>query len=208
MNQEQATTSAIAYAAVNNQDEMVAILSRNGVIVPTETLTLKMLIELIVNALAESRSFQNDFAAYADSMAERFSNSNGFDFTKSVPQKINVQPKQMNLNVTAPKAQVQRSVTTPTSTGSDVNWGKIAADALKIGFGWLQGRQQVTAANALAQAEADKLEAERLRTEGSSNTFAQQIALGRLSTTRVIVFGLIGVAVIGTAIYFFTRKKA
>jgi peptidoglycan hydrolase-like protein with peptidoglycan-binding domain len=32
-------------------------------------------------------------------------------------EKINVQPKQMNLNVTAPKAQVQRSVTTPTSTG-------------------------------------------------------------------------------------------
>jgi len=60
----------------------------------------------------------------------------------------------------------------------------------------------------LAQAEADKLESERLKEEGSSNRFAQQIALGRLSTTRVIVFGLIGVAVIGTAIYFFTRKKA
>jgi hypothetical protein len=191
MNQEQATTSAIAYAAVNNQDEMVAILSRNGVIVPTETLTVKMLIELIVNALAESRSFQNDFAAYADSMAERFSNSNGFDFTKSVTK----------VGPTLADGSFK-------STGSDVNWGKVAADAFKIGFGWLQGRQQVTAANALAQAEADRLEAERLRTEGSSNTFAQQIALGRLSTTRVIVFGLIGVAVIGTAIYFFTRKKA
>lgn len=192
MNQEQATTSAIAYAAVNNQDEMVAILSRNGVIVPTETLTLKMLIELIVNALAESRSFQNDFAAYADSMAERFSNSNGFDFTKSVPPKVGPRLADGSFK----------------SGGSDVNWGQYAADALKIGFGWLQGKQQVTAANALAQAEADRLEAERLRAEGSSNTFAQQIALGRLSTTRVIVFGLIGVAVIGTAIYFFTRKKA
>jgi hypothetical protein len=191
MTQEQATASAIAYAAVNNQDEMVAILSRNGVIVPTETLTLKMLIELIVNALAESRSFQNDFAAYADSMAERFSNSNGFDFTKSVTK----------VGPTLADGSFK-------STGSDVNWGKYAADALKIGFGWLQGRQQVTAANALAQAEADRLEAERIKAEGSGNIFAQQIALGRLSTTRVVVFGLIGVALIGTAIYFFTRKKS
>jgi hypothetical protein len=184
MNQEQATTSAIAYAAVNNQDEMVAILSRNGVIVPTETLTLKMLIELIVNALAESRSFQNDFLNYLSGQAQMFSSVEGY----------------------GPVMQ-DGSFKSGGSEGKG-NWGKYVADAVKIGFGWLQGRQQVTAANALAQAEADRLEAERLRTEGSSNTFAQQIALGRLSTTRVIVFGLIGVAVIGTAIYFFTRKKA
>jgi hypothetical protein len=180
MNHEQATTSVIAYAAVNNQDEMVAILSRNGVIVPTETLTTKMLIELMVNALAESRSFQNDFLEWAASQSDSFD------------------------NFTGPLMQDGSAV----SGGDKPAWGKYAADLAKIGFSWLQGRQQVTAANAIAQAEADRLEAERIRSEGSSNTFAQQIALGRLSTTRVIVFGLIGVAVIGTAIYFFTRKKA
>jgi hypothetical protein len=175
MNQEQALTSAIAYAAVNNQDQMVAILSRNGVIVPTETLTTKMLIELIVNGLAESRSFQNDFATWAGSQTQSFGNAAG---------------------------------TGGSSGKGDVDWGKAAADAAKAFGSYLQGRQQVIAANALAEAEANKLEAERLKEEGSGNRFAQQIALGRLSTTRVIVFGLIGVAVIGTAIYFFTRKKA
>jgi hypothetical protein len=180
MTQEQATTSAIAYAAVNNQDEMVAILSRNGVIVPTETLTLKMLIELIVNALAESRSFQNDFLAWAASQDDSFN------------------------KFTGPLMQDGSAV----SGGDKPDYGKYVADAVKIGFGWLQGRQQVTAAEALAKAEADKLEAERIKAEGSGNIFAQQIALGRLSTTRVVVFGLIGLAVIGTAIYFFTRKKA
>jgi hypothetical protein len=182
MNQEQALTYAIAYAAVNNQDEMVAILSRNGVIVPTETLNTKMLIELIVNGLAESRSFQNDFATWAGSQTQSFGNANGYGPTL----------KDGSFK----------------SGGDGFDWGKFAADAAK-GFGsYIQGRQQVIAANALSQAEADRLERIRLEEGGSSNRFAQQIALGRLSTTRVIVFGLIGVAVIGTAIYFFTRKKA
>jgi len=182
MNQEQAISSAIAYAAVNNPDEMVGILSRNGVIVPTETLNSRMLAGLMVNGLAESRSIQNDFLNYLSAQAEMFS------------------------NVTGPVMQ-DGSFLSGGSEGK-TNWGKYAADLIKGGFQIFQGVQNRKTAQDLAQAEADRLEAERLRAEGSSNTFAQQIALGRLSTTRVIVFGLIGVAVIGTAIYFFTRKKA
>ena len=185
MNQEQAISSAIAYAAVNNPDEMVAILSRNGVIVPTETLNTRMLVGLLVNGLAESRSLQNDFLKYLGSQAEMFSNSNG-----------QVGPVMQD-----------GSFESGGSKGK-TDWGKYAADLIKGGFQIFQGVQNRKTAQDLAQAEADRLEAERLRSEGSSNTFAQQIALGRLSTTRVIVFGLIGVAVIGTAIYFFTRKKA
>ena len=185
MNQEQAISSAIAYAAVNNPDEMVAILSRNGVIVPTETLNTRMLVGLLVNGLAESRSLQNDFLKYLGSQAEMFSNSNG-----------QVGPVMQD-----------GSFESGGSKGK-TDWGKYAADLIKGGFQIFQGVQNRKTAQDLAQAEADRLESERLRGEGSSNTFAQQIALGRLSTTRVIVFGLIGVAVIGTAIYFFTRKKA
>lgn len=182
MNQQQALSSAIAYAAVNNPDEMVAILSRNGVIVPTETLNTRMLVGLLVNGLAESRSLQNDFLKYLSSQAEMFS------------------------NVVGP---VMQDGSFTSGGGKDkINWGKLAADAVAAGASIFQGVQNRKTAQDLAQAEADRLESERLRAEGSSNTFAQQIALGRLSTTRVIVFGLIGVAVIGTAIYFFTRKKA
>lgn len=193
MTQEQALSSAIAYAAVNNPDEMVAILSRNGVIVPTETLNTRMLVGLLVNGLAESRSLQNDFLKYLGSQAEMFSNSNGFDFTKSVAK---VGP-----------TLADGSFESGGSKGN-VNYGKLLGDLFNSGVQIFQGVQNRKTAQDLAQAEADRLEAERLRAEGSSNTFAQQIALGRLSTTRVIVFGLIGVAVIGTAIYFFTRKKA
>jgi hypothetical protein len=193
MNQEQAISSAIAFAVVNNPDEMVGILSRNGVIVPTETLNTRMLVGLMVNGLAESRSIQNDFLKYLGAQAEMFSNSNGFDFRTSAT----------NVGATMQDG----SFLSGGSEGKE-NWGKYAADLIKGGFQIFQGVQNRKTAQDLAQAEADRLEAERLRGEGSSKTFAQQIALGRLSTTRVIVFGLIGVAVIGTAIYFFTRKKA
>jgi hypothetical protein len=184
MNQEQAISSAIAFAAVNNPDEMVAILSRNGVIVPTETLNTRMLVGLMVNGLAESRSLQNDFLKYLGAQAEMFSNVEGY----------------------GPVMQ-DGSFTSGGSKGK-INYGKILADLYNGGAQIFQSVQNRKTAQDLAQAEADRLESERLRAEGSSNTFAQQIALGRLSTTRVIVFGLIGVAVIGTAIYFFTRKKA
>ena len=198
MNQQQALSSLIAYAAVNNPEEMVAILSRNGVIVPTETLNTRMLVGLLVNGLSESRSLQNDFLKYLGAQAEMFSNSNGlFDFTKSY-------------------SAVDTAVGPTLADGSfksggdkgKINYGKLAADAFAAGVAIFTGVQNRKTAQDLAQAEADRLEAIRLRGEDSSNTFAQQIALGRLSTTRVIVFGLIGVAVIGTAIYFFTRKKA
>jgi len=182
MNQQQALSSAIGFAAVNNPDEMVAILSRNGVIVPTETLNTRMLVGLLVNGLAESRSLQNDFLKYLGAQAEIFS------------------------NVIGPVMQ-DGSFESGGSKGN-VNYGKLLGDLFNSGAQIFQGVQNRKTAQDLAQAEADRLEAERLRAEGSSNTFAQQIALGRLSTTRVIVFGLIGVAVIGTAIYFFTRKKA
>jgi hypothetical protein len=182
MNQEQAISSAIAFAVVNNPDEMVAILSRNGVIVPTETLNTRMLVGLMVNGLAESRSIQNDFLNYLSAQAEMFS------------------------NVIGPVMQ-DGSFESGGSKGK-TDYGKIFADLAKAGGQIFQSVQNRKTAQDLAQAEADRLESERLRAEGSSNTFAQQIALGRLSTTRVIVFGLIGVAVIGTAIYFFTRKKA
>jgi hypothetical protein len=90
----------------------------------------------------------------------------------------------------------------------ETDYVKMVLELGKGGLTYLQGRQNTIQANAYREAEALRNETEKLKEEGSGNRFAQQIALGRLSTTRVIVFGLIGVAVIGTAIYFFTRKKA
>jgi hypothetical protein len=171
-------TSVIGYAAANHKGEMVALLTRNGVIVPTETLTTKMLVELIVNALAESPSFGRDFTAWAESKSSMFNS-----YTDPI------------LNADGE---------------SGFNWGKAWDNLLKGGQvvgGYVQGKQQKAAADSLAAAEQAKLEAARIQAEREDKSFASKLALSQASTTKVVVFGLVGLAVIGGAIWFFTRKK-
>jgi LPXTG-motif cell wall-anchored protein len=170
----------IGFAAANHPSEMVAILTRNGVIVPTETLTTKMLVELIINALYESPSFHKDFTAWAESKA-----SSSF---------------------TGPLLP-DGSTTSGGGSKNDTNWLGAGLDTLKLGFGWLQGRQQVRSSEALAAAEAARLEAERTAREREEQSFAGRLALSQASTTKVVVFGLLGLTLIGGAIWYFTRKK-
>jgi LPXTG-motif cell wall-anchored protein len=171
-------TPVIGFAAANYQGEMVALLTRNGVIVPTETLTTKMLVELIVNALAESPSFGRDFTAWAESKASLFN-----------------------------------SFTDPTLSADGqggINWGKAWDNLLKGGQvvgSYVQGKQQKAAADSLAAAEQAKLEAERIAAEREDKSFASKLALSQAGTTKVVIFGLVGLAAIGGAIWYFTRKK-
>ena len=184
MAQEQSLTAVIGFAAARHPKEMVAILTRNGVIVPTETLSTKMLVELIVNALAESNSFQDDFLTWVK--GTDFANANG------------------RYGPTLPDG----SFVSGGDKGFDWSqFGKNVLDAGKLGMAWLQGRQQVAAADSLAAAEAARLEAARVAAETEEKSFASRLALTQASTTKVIVFGLLGLALIGGAIWYFSRKK-
>lgn len=179
MSQLSDITTVIGFAAANHSGEMVALLSRNGVVVPTETLTTKMLVALIVNALAESPSFAKDFTTWAQSKSGTFSNADGDEAV-------------------------------PTGGKSGFNWGKAFDNFLKIGTtaaNYVQGRQQIAAADSLAAAEAAKLEAARIQSEAEEKSFASKLALSQASTTKVVVFGLLGLALVGGAIWYFTRKK-
>lgn len=179
MSQLSDITTVIGFAAAKHQGEMVALLSRNGVVVPTETLTTKMLVALIVNALAESPSFAKDFTTWAQSKSGTFSNADGDEAV-------------------------------PTGGKSGFNWGKAFDNFLKIGTtaaNYVQGRQQIAAADSLAAAEAAKLEAARIQSEAEEKSFASKLALSQASTTKVVVFGLLGLALVGGAIWYFTRKK-
>jgi LPXTG-motif cell wall-anchored protein len=174
--------NVIGFAATNHQGEMVAILTRNGVIVPTETLTTKMLVELIVNALAESPSFAKDFAAWAGTKASAYSSFTG----PLLPDG------------------------STTSGGDGFDWGKLLGNVAKAGAqvgNYIQGKQQATAAQALAAAEQAKLDAARIAAENEEKSFASKLALSQAGTTKVVIFGLVGLAAIGGAIWYFTRKK-
>lgn len=187
MEQYTALTKAIGFAAANHSGEMVALLTRNGVVVPTETLTTKMLVALMVNAISESPSFAKDFSAWAANKANTYSNVVG---------------------PTLPDG----SFTSGGGTESEGSgW---LGDALKVagqlgsaGLNYLSGRQQKATADSLAAAEAAKAEAERLAKEREEQSFLSRIELSRASTTKVVVFGLLGLALVGGAIWYFTRKK-
>lgn len=166
-------TKAIGFAAANHSGEMVALLTRNGVVVPTETLNTKMLVALIVNALAESPSFAKDFSTWAANKASSSDNAS--------------------------------------ADGDGSNFwakaAKVSGEIFKAGSSYLQGRQQKATADALAAAEQAKVEAARLASETEEKSFASKLALSQASTTKVVVFGLLGLAVVGGAIWYFTRKK-
>lgn len=189
MSQLSDITTVIGFAAAKHQGEMVALLTRNGVVVPTETLTTKMLVALIVNALAESPSFGKDFLAWAASKEGTFANNTGSGTF---------------IGPALPDGS------TTSGGGSGFNWGKAFDNFIKagtLGLNYLQGRQQVAAADSLAAAEAARLEAARVSAEAEENSFASKLALSQASTTKVVVFGLLGLAVVGGAIWYFTRKK-
>ena len=186
MEQFDALTKSIGFAAANHSGEMVALLSRNGVIVPTETLNTKMLVGLIVNAMAESPSFAKDFSAWA---AEKESSMSSF------------------IGPTLPDGS------TTSGGGSNEGSGWLG-DSLKVvgqlGGGvlnYIQGRQNLAATNSYLAAEQAKLEAERIAKEREEGSFASKLALSQASTTKVVVFGLLGLALVGGAIWYFTRKK-
>ena len=188
MSQLSDITTVIGFAAANHQGEMVALLTRNGVVVPTETLTTKMLVALLVNALSESPSFAKDFTAWAASNQGAFANNTGAGTF---------------IGPLLPDGST-------TSGGDGFNWGKAFDNFIKLGTtaaNYIQGRQQIAAANSLAAAEAAKAEAARLEKEREEQSFLSRIELSRASTTKVVVFGLLGLALIGGAIWYFTRKK-
>ena len=185
MSQLSDLTNVIGFAAANHSGEMVALLSRNGVIVPTETLTTKMLVALIVNALAESPSFAKDFSAWAAGKASMYSSFTG-------------------------PLMEDGSTTSGGGSGEGFNWGKLFENVGKAGAvigNYVQGRQQVAAADSLAAAENARLDAERIARDREEQSFLSRIELSRASTTKVVVFGLLGLALVGGAIWYFTRKK-
>lgn len=193
MSQLSDITTVIGFAAANHSGEMVALLSRNGVVVPTETLTTKMLVALIVNALAESPSFAKDLTAWAASKEGSFANNTGTGTF--------IGPLLPDGSTTSGGGSEK---------GGGFNWGKAFDNFLKIGTtaaNYIQGRQQIAAADSLAAAEAAKLEAARIQSEAEEKSFGSKLALSQASTTKVVVFGLLGLALVGGAIWYFTRKK-
>lgn len=207
--QDQNLSYVIAYAVVNDKQDLINFLSENAIIVK-EKITDEELTSLVISALASSVKVQENFLTWLEFKARqnRFSNSTGYFST---------------LPTFSPSVTGTTSGTTSTSTSTSSGfWSGFDAGAvtgiLTSGlslFGGLtqskeqrkameaQANAQIAAANAQATSDMTQLQIAQLQLQA-----AQASGSKPKSNTALIVVGVVGgLAVLGTVIYFVTRKK-
>lgn len=207
--QDQNLSYVIAYAVVNDKQDLINFLSENAIIVK-EKITDEELTSLVISALASSVKVQENFLTWLEFKARqnRFSNSTGYFSTLPT----------FSPSVTG---TTSGSTTTSTSTSSGF-WSGFDAGAvtgiltsgLSLFGGLTQSQDQRKAMEAQANAQIALAQAQQ-----SGNLTQLEIAKLQLqaaqasgskpkSNTALIVFGVVGgLAVLGTVIYFVTRKK-
>lgn len=207
--QDQNLSYVIAYAVVNDKQDLINFLSENAIIVK-EKITDEELTSLVISALASSVKVQENFLTWLEFKARqnRFSNSTGYFSTLPT----------FSPSVTG---TTSGSTTTSTSTSSGF-WSGFDAGAvtgiLTSGlslFGGLtqskeqrkameaQANAQIAAANAQATSDMTQLQIAQLQLQA-----AQASGSKPKSNTALIVVGVVGgLAVLGTVIYLVTRKK-
>lgn len=207
--QDQNLSYVIAYAVVNDKQDLINFLSENAIIVK-EKITDEELTSLVISALASSVKVQENFLTWLEFKARqnRFSNSTGYFSTLPT----------FSPSVTG---TTSGSTTTSTSTSSGF-WSGFDAGAvtgiltsgLSLFGGLTQSKEQRKAMEAQANAQIALAQAQQ-----SGNLTQLEIAKLQLqaaqasgskpkSNTALIVVGVVGgLAVLGTVIYFVTRKK-
>lgn len=207
--QDQNLSYVIAYAVVNDKQDLINFLSENAIIVK-EKITDEELTSLVISALASSVKVQENFLTWLEFKARqnRFSNSTGYFSTLPT----------FSPSVTG---TTSGSTTTSTSTSSGF-WSGFDAGAvtgiltsgLSLFGGLTQSQDQRKAMEAQANAQIALAQAQQ-----SGNLTQLEIAKLQLqaaqasgskpkSNTALIVVGVVGgLAVLGTVIYLVTRKK-
>lgn len=207
--QDQNLSYVIAYAVVNDKQDLINFLSENAIIVK-EKITDKELTSLVISALASSVKVQENFLTWIEFKARqnRFSNSTGYFSTLPT----------FSPSVTG---TTSGSTTTSTSTSSGF-WSGFDAGAvtgiltsgLSLFGGLSQSKDQRKAMESQANAQIALAQAQQ-----SGNLTQLEIAKLQLqaaqasgskpkSNTALIVVGVVGgLAVLGTVIYLVTRKK-
>lgn len=207
--QYQNLSYVIAYAVVNDKQDLINFLSENAIIVK-ENITDEELISLVISALASSVKVQENFLIWLEFKTNTNKHLNstgfvnpGFDFSTSVSG--------------------GNTLTTTTSSTSSGFWSGFDAGAvtgiLTSGLGLFgsltQSKEQRKALEAQANAQIALAQAQA----GSDATQLQiaqmQLAAAQAnvnksgsSNTVLIIVGVVGgLAILGTVIYFVTRKK-
>ena len=216
------------------KSQMIALLLKNGVTVPRSS-SDKQIAMLMANLLKVSKSYFADlnnfiqnpkvvqtlaggfvqnvqyFRMSGDAQYFRMS---GFDFNMDVPPSVGYQSQYgLNLGTTTPATTTE---TTSPKKGfwSDLNFGELFSQTLGAFGNYTKAQSDKEIARQYALSEQAKANA----VESGSDTYIDPSSGERkkviddakdtsMSTTTIVLLSLLGVAVLGTIIYFVAKPK-
>lgn len=204
----------IAYAVVNDKEDLINFLTENAILVK-DNISDKELTSLVVSALSSSQKVQQNFISWIEYKSGKSTHSNSTGYFSSLPS--------FDSSLFGSTSGTSSTTSTPTTTSTSSGfWSGFDAGAvtgiLTTGlsfFGGLtqskeqrkaleaQANAQIAAANAQATSDMTQLQIAQLQLQA-----AQAGKTGPKPNTTLIVVGIVGgLAVLGTVIYFVTRKK-
>jgi hypothetical protein len=207
------------------RNQMINLLVKNGVVVKDEMSDEQIAI-LMGNLLKVSKSFYNDLTAFLsnpkvieklaggiEGMAEYFKMTgsgylNAFGSNTELPTGIGYQSQYgLNLNTGSTSTNTSNQTTSKKGFFSDLNFGDLFSKSLNgfLTFNTNQANTKIAGYQSqIAQAGGY---VPNINVPNGGNTNPNDNPKNGTSTTTIVVLSLLGVAVIGTIIYFVARPK-
>ena len=207
--EDQNLSYIIAYAVVNDEQDLINFLSENAIIVK-ENITDEEINSLVISALASSVKVQENFLIWLEFKTNTNKHLNstgfvnpGFDFSTSVSGGNTLTPTTSSTSSGFWSGFDAGAVTGILTSGlglfGSLTQSKEQRKALEA-----QANAQIAAANAQANSDMTQLQIAQLQLKAAQAGIKPR---AKSNTTLIIVGVVGGLAVLGTVIYFVTRKK-
>lgn len=203
----------IAFSILKDKEGLVDFLSTNAVIVKPE-ITDEELSALLISALSSSQKIQENFISWVELKTRKNSHSNfkfqnpGYDFSSSVSSGTTLAPTSSTATTTSSSGFWSGfdagAVTGFLSSGLNL-FGSITSSKEQRKALEAQANAQIAASNAQANSDMTQLQIAQLQLQAAQSSGGKNTSG---SNTTLIIVGIVGgLAILGTVIYFVTRKK-
>ena len=209
--------NVIMYVVHNFRSKVVALLLRNGVLVPSNANDIQV-AQLVTELLKVSKSFNSDFMKLlatkevAGGFASSFSGYSNAGGSFVGDTSLGYHSQFSTTDFLNPKTPVSNAVnnaidsTTQKSTGSGFDWNKLISGVQFGVTSYLQADKNKTD-RALADASIQTSQNQVLLSQGGGASTGVGANKTGSNTVLWVILGLVGVAGIVTAIYFANKKK-
>jgi len=204
-NQVDLGASVIIYVVRNFRSQVVALLLRNGVIVPSGSTDVQV-AQLVTELLKVSKSFNTEFMKLlaTQEVASGFASMDGYSNVGGSfvgDSAFGYKSQFASTDFLTPPKSGTTTTDTPKKSGFD--WGKVV-EGLQFGV--------------TSYLQADKNKTDRALADASTTNSTNAIILAQgggagagippksSNTVLYVVLGLVGVGLLGTVVYFATKK--